>query len=1554
MTSYLKWPYKILRTCLMIAVVLAFLLPASLYVALSLPSVQKAIAEKAEKELSKLLTVNVSIDDLSIVPFNRLALKGVTIEDSYGKPAMKINRLAAGISLNDYILRKDIIITYLELSGAEASLYKQTPDSPLNIQPIIEALKPKDKTKPPTRFDLKISTVVIRNSSMSYDVLSMPADTTRFDPNHLSINKLRADIVVPQIKNDDFIIDLRRLSLVEQSGVKITDISGLFHITVRGATVRNLTLDLAATHLAFGDIDLKYDGYGDLKKLWSERPVDIDLLAGSYFGATDFVPFIPQLKGLDLTLYAELNAQANRKSIDVNRLDIKSSYGAELAFSGRITDPTDPRKMKVGIPDLVVKADAPKTLDLISRFKSLPADVRMMIANLGHVEFTADITGSVSEGLIKGTLAAAPGIIELNSDYKLGKRKTLKGVAYFDGFSGQKLMNGIDGALSDLGNLTAHMEYALSFKGKVPEGRFSAEIEDVVYRQHHFTGVIAKAESDGNSYSGSLAVDNPGVYLDLDATATIEGPRKHVYLNLAARDVEPALFNIDVAHPDRRFSIYCIGEFSGPDVDHMEGELDIDDLTYGAGDKSIYLQDFDVVLTNNGGLNRLLLNSDVVDGSIEGDYRISALPRICRNIVGSVLPALSSPGGKNLNTIKETDTDKLSFAFTLKDTAPIEKMFLLPVKVIYPINIDGGVDAQERMMTFNLDAPYLQQGNKLIENTFLMARLHGVSEMDSVGRADITVSTIMPTKNGPLTLLTSAYANGNQADTRVEWKITRDHDYSGNLSLSAAFNRDADDNRLQTRLNVNPGKLVFNDTVWVVEPSVVDFDGKRAEIHDFRVGRDNQFVTIEGVASDNPADTITLTLEDVNLDYIFETLDISTAMFGGNATGRFYATDLFTKKPKAFTDGLKVKGLTYNHSIMGDAFIKSAWESNVNAVMIDADVTQPNGKHSYIKGNIKPLADSLDLTFDADRIEIGFLLPYMSAFATGISGYASGHARLYGSFKLIDMVGDVYGEDVKLTLGFTNTSYSTTDSVHFRPGRIDIPGIRIKDAYGNSAIVDGWVTHECFKSPRFDFQVHDARKLLVYDVKESPENRWFGHIFGSGTAFIKGVPGLVDISANITTEANSNFTFVLSDELDAQEYKFISFRDRDRARKDSIAKLDAPPEIVRQLKERMAASNPESAPSIYKIDITADVTPQALVTLVMDPVGGDKIRAYGSGNMRMAYDSANEDLRLNGTYTVERGKYNFTLQDIIIKDFTIKEGSSIKFNGDPYAAQLDLAATYSVNANLSDLDESFLADKDLNRTNVPVNALLLVSGDMRSPDINFDLEFPTLTQDVYRKVRSIVNTEDMMNRQIIYLLALNRFYTPDYMSATRGNEFVSVASSTISSQLSNMLGQLSDNWTLAPNFRSDRGDFSDVEVDVALSSHLLNNRLIFNGNIGYRDKALNNNSFIGDFDLEYLLNRRGTIRLKAYNRYNDQNYYVKSALTTQGVGVMFKRDFDNMFSFLRPLRRNKKAVSDSIEVDSTVIVKAKKNPADTAKHVKQDSVDKKVNPSNDFLIIRSK
>ena len=632
-------------------------------------------------------------------------------------------------------------------------------------------------------------------------------------------------------------------------------------------------------------------------------------------------------------------------------------------------------------------------------------------------------------------------------------------------------------------------------------------------------------------------------------------------------------------------------------------------------------------------------------------------------------------------------------------------------------------------------------------------------------------------------------------------------------------------------------------------------------------------------------------------------MKINHVTFGGTATGKFYATNLFTREPIAFTPALNVKSLSYNDALLGDAVIKSRWVNDEKKVEILADIRDGDSAYAKLNGGIWVTKDSLSMDFETKKVNIKFLQPFMSAFSTDVEGRASGNALLYGTFKDINLKGDVFADTICMRVDYTNTYYSGSDSVHFRPNLIYINDFKLHDKYGNTAMLNGYVTHNYLRDAGFNFKITKVNNLLCYDTNPTINPDWYGTIFGNGSCDISGEPGIVSIKVAMSTAPNSEFTFVLNDKQNVSDYKFLTFSDKSKTSKDNTLSL---------------TENNLVAPSIFDLELKVTVTNDALMTLVMDPIGGDRIKAYGEGGIQIGYNSSSESMSMGGSYTIDRGEYNFTLQDIIIKEFKIKNGSSVKFDGNPFNANLDITALYRVNTNLSDLDKSFSTDKDLNRTNVPVDAVLMVKGKLQSPEITFDVELPTLTQDVVRKVKSIISTEDMMNRQIIYLLALNRFYTPEYMGSTsNNNELASVASSTISSQLSNILGELSSNWSFSPYFRTDKGDFSDVEVDLALSSTLLNNRLLLNGNFGYRDRSTSSTTFIGDFDIEYLLNRQGTLRLKAYNHYNDQNYYLKSALTTQGIGIILKHDFNKLFDFKKDKSKQNVEKNDSIiEQDS--------------------------------------
>ena len=90
-----------------------------------------------------------------------------------------------------------------------------------------------------------------------------------------------------------------------------------------------------------------------------------------------------------------------------------------------------------------------------------------------------------------------------------------------------------------------------------------------------------------------------------------------------------------------------------------------------------------------------------------------------------------------------------------------------------------------------------------------------------------------------------------------------------------------------------------------------------------------------------------------------------------------------------------------------------------------------------------------------------------------------------------------------------------------------------------------------------------------------------------------------------------------------------------------------------------------------------------------------------------------------------------------------------------------------------------------------------------------------------------------------------------------------------------------------------------------LSGRLLDNRLLINGQFGYRDNANTaNTSFIGDFDIRYLLKPNGNLSIKVYNQTNDR-YFTKSSLNTQGIGIIMKKDFDG-FKDLFNIKKKKK------------------------------------------------
>lgn len=1556
--------YKVARSILFSAISLVVFLYVALYITLSIPAVQNKIRDIGERELSSFLESKVTVGTLSIMPFNEVIINDVKGYTPQGDLFLEVNTLGAGISLYDLIFHQKIVITYAELIGLDGKIWQKSADTPLNIQFLIDAFSPKDKNKPPAKFRLDIHNIVIRKSAVSFDReychrKSNDASSS-FDANHLSIKNFSADVAIPVLCNDSVWVDLRNLAFEMNDGPDIRHLSCRAKYNAHHLELADFILRTNNSQLNIADLNIEYESLADiLRHRTDSNPLSLSI-TNSYITPADFKCFFAPLASLDRAYDFNADIRFTGKELAVNRLTLFSQSDNLLIDLNNLsaTPPADDdlsnlssiTRSKIELGSLLVNLPARYSGLLPEFIPAISKDAQLVNSTEKAGEIRLEASGSASladlSADIKIEAKTGAGNINANLLTDCKKSQNLRNISLelttnnlnISDFAARLPLSNLTSSVK--ADVTLHESGLSKLSAKnidkilgaiwdaVENAEVTAEVSEMLYNGHDITGISLDLTKTHNDLLLTFAAPQSGLGINL-ATEIHRLNNSYVCdLNADIDNFLPGLFLSSGNLHDAVVSGAITANVSGSTLNDLQGNIDLSGLRYdsdmnnrhlavnnlsissffssneAASDESLYEKSNPAQRTSGERITEL--KSDWIDGRIttNGDIRdiIAGSKEMARRIMPGLLAS-------HLHTNKNYDPrGKISFAFTIDKSIGEAGIFKLPATPLYPVTIGGEIDLEASIASLVVDAPYLRQGrDKLVRDTRFDLKV-------AENKADINFHSNIPTKKGILDLFADVSAHDDTADVNLHFNPVTKSGFYGDLKLRAEYLPAFSPAGPQTRVRVLPSFLYLNDAEWYVGESTVNYSEDKLTVSDFNIAHNDQHISINGVASKSEEDMMVVDLNDINLDYIFDTLNINYVSFGGTATGQAIATGAFSPNLDAHTRNLSVKNLSYNHCVLGDAKMFGDFNIKEKRVGIEADVAEQGRHVADIKGGIwLGGKDSLSFGINADKVRINFLQTFMHAFSSEVSGRASGKGLLYGTFKDIDMTGKFFADTISVKVDYTNVTYSGRDSVILTPGKVSVPPLTLYDKYKNTVQLSGELTHNYFHNPYFHFDVRNADKVLIYDTNATMNPIWYGKLFGTGSGIINGTPEMVEIIADMTTEKNSDFTFVIDDSLEAADYTFLTFTDRRKKERELLMASEQTEEdaIVAAFNRNVQQQN--GAPMAFSMDIRATVTPDVYLSLIMDPSSGDKIVARGGGPINITYSSTNDEMKMYGKYTLDEGKYNFTLQDLILKDFIIKPGSSVAFNGDPMDADLNIRAAYRVNTNITDLDQSFANDRDLNRTNVPVDAMLIVTGEMTDPDISFDIEFPTLNEEVAQKVRSIISSDDMMSRQIIYLLALNRFYPSEYMgNSGSGGEWASVASSTISSQLQNILGQLTDKFTVAPSLHSDKGDFSDLEFDVALSSRLFNNRLLINGNLGYRDPSTSSTTFVGDFDIEYLLTSNGNLRLKAYNHFNDQNYYLKSALTTQGLGLIFRRDFDELI----PNKKKKKKASKKREAPS--------------------------------------
>lgn len=1435
---------------------------AVLMLTLHLPVVQRATGGAVADALASKLGTRVEVGRVDLGFLNRLIVDDALVCDQRGKPMLQVARLSVKVDLLPLFNEGRVSISSAQLFGARLSLNQASATAKPNYQFALDSLASKDTTasKP---FDVRVNSFILRHASISYDRLDVAPTHGKFNPCHLALSEVNANVLLRALTPDTLDAEVRRLSLREQSGLELGKLSFRLAAGRRAAQLSNLSLKVGGSSVAIPNLTARYRLSGDGRKMEPGSLSFAGAIHSPRLDAADFGWALPSLRKVDATVKVDASFRGTDARAELTKLFVDGlGGGLSLRGSGMVGRERGSVLWGGRIESLALTPAAAHTLA-----SGLGRELPSVVERLGDVRLEGKAEGGGGRPLFAEALLST-GAGEADVVFSMGSDKAFKATLLAREVALATLLDD-----AQLGTLTAGLDLRGSLAdAKHPTVTAKGSIDKLTYKGYDYTGVAVDGGYSPQGMEGTIAINDPNLVATLKGQAVRRGPLTELDLEAHVGDLAPQALRLSRKWGDARFSGTASAHGHGSSLASAVGMVAIDDLSMRGSEGDYALHRLTLKSETEQGRRFVSMQSDFGHAEIAGRFDHST-------IVGSVLDALDRhlPSLRSAQPHRQVRANDFLVNAEISSTEWLEKLLRVPLHSEGRITFTGKVDDFHGQHYLNGSASSLDFAGQHVEDV----RLALTSTEEAM---HCSASLVKVMQGDRLSLGLVAQARADSLEARATWRNTARRHFSGQLEATAQVERGSAGSTV--RMGIKPSTVRIDGKEWTVRPAHVNIAPRHIEVEGFSFRHADQFLTINGVASRQSTDTLAVDLNGIDVAYVLNLVNFHAVDFGGQASGRALLTAPFGTL--GGSAALTVKDFTFEDGRMGTLRAKADWNAERRSIDLHATSTDGPASLTYIDGYITPSPGYIDLDIRAAGTPLDFMRSFTSAFLSDIGGNAHGAVRLHGPLKTINLSGQLV-VDGHASVEATGTTYHMQgDTVRFVSDLITLDHAPYTDGHGGHGTLTGEIRHSHLSRIAYDLEA-EATNTLVYDFKDFGSQTFYATVYGTGSVGIHGGGGrglLMDV--NLTPQRGSTFVYNVSDPDAVASQEFVRWNDG-FAHHDTASVT--PP----------GHAAPQETTSDTRIDFAINMTPDATIRLLMDSQTKDYITLAGSGALNASYYNKGA-FNMYGTYNVTGGTYGVTIQNIIKKYFQFNDGGTITFRGDPYEADLNLQAVYTVNGvSLSDLNigSSFASNT------IRVNCLMNITGQPNSPAVDFDMDLPTVSADEKQLIRSVINSEDEMNQQVLYLLGIGRFYPQGANNSAAQNErqqdqtslaMQSLLSGTLSSQLNSLLGTVikSNNWNFGANISTGDEGWNNAEYEGLLSGRLLNNRLLFNGQFGYRDNAATaNTTFIGDFDIRYLLQPNGNLALKVYNQTNDR-YFTKSSLNTQGIGLIIKRDFNGL------------------------------------------------------------
>mgnify|MGYP000647087968 FL=1 len=1155
----------------------------------------------------------------------------------------------------------------------------------------------------------------------------------------------------------------------------------------------------------------------------------------------DVASLVPALRHFDDAVFVSSRFSGTAKSISVPSLNLRTGSGSiNLQARGSYSHASSHPAWNADIANLNL---SPAGVEFLAENLGSKVKIPKEIQRLGTIHLTGKAKGYEKVLSAKGNIETDAGNISLQAiknDDRIKASVDTRGVNL-----GRILDN------RKLGTVVAKIDAHGTMKHIFAKGN----IARFDYGNYDFHNIEIDGDYDMKTLRGTASIADPNVNLSVKGDYQL-GSRLYA-LDAAINHLRPTVLGMKMHDPS-----YSLDNISiSANNKGKEGHLDIE-----APFVSLYARGQYDLTTIYGSIMRLVADK---------------LPTI---------PGISKHAAKGYNDF--------TLQANITSAEVLQRMFGLPLSLNLPVHINGNISDAEKNVNLYINAPNFSWDGSAFHDANI--------ELNTIGdslRMEARISQGLPYEKAPVYRLRAAAADNNLSTLLYYANQSSKLPITGKIDARTQFFT-SDNGATGVHVTVNPSEIMLGEKKWLLNPADIIYRKNELTVDMLNFSHGDQHIIINGKATPQATDSIVADLKDVDVAYILNLVNFHSVDFAGKASGKAVVKSIF-QTPEAYAN-LDVKDFVFENGPLGTLHAKAAYDNQEGQINIDATAEDGPEHLTVINGYVSPKRNYIDLGIEAHNTSLKFMENFCGSFLNNVEAWCKGKLNVVGDLKNINLVGDVVAHG-RMHMKQLGTDYTFNHlRAHAIPDDIQFEGDSIYDSHYNGkhshfALIRGGIHHKHLTRLSYDLDI-DANNFLGFDTHEFGDDTFYGTVFATGTVGIHGKSGETIIDIDATPEPHSIFVYNVASPDAISAGSFIHWN-------------DATPYIYRPYspdsdKDKKKDSSSDFS-SDMRINFLVNTNPNLTLKLMMDDQTGDYITLNGNGVIRANYYNKG-GLDMFGNYVVDHGQYKLTIQNIIKKDFDFQPGGTIAFGGDPYNAPLNLQAKYTVNGvPLSDLS----IGRSFSSNNIRVDCLMDITGTPGAPKVDFSMDLPTVNSDAKQMIYSVINSQEEMNQQVLYLLGIGRFYTQTKNNQTSEDAsqqsqtslaMQSLLSGTISQQINNVLSSFvnSSNWNFGANISTGNEGFNNAEYEGILSGRLLNNRLLFNGQFGYRDNANATQSFIGDFDLRYLIFPNGNLSIHVYNQTNDR-YFTRNSLNTQGVGLIMKKDFFNLRDLLGIKKKSK-------------------------------------------------